>query len=132
MAPATRPVVMFHTNDQGQAAGGYDVVAYFSGTAKKGDDSHRAEYGGATFLFTSTEHCEQFISEPSKYAPQYGGWCAMGMAGGYKAPTDPLAFTVVDGKLYLNYNAKVTEMWKKDMAGHIAKADKNWVEVAKK
>ena len=58
------------------------------------------------------------------------GFCAYGTAGGYQAAVDPNVFTVVDGKLYLNYNADVQKRWTKDVPGFISKADKNWPEIA--
>lgn len=133
--PATQAVggkVEYFVNKEGLAAGGNDVVSYFEGKAEKGVAEFEAVHGGAKFRFVSKAHLAAFVAAPAKYAPQYGGWCAMGMAGGYKAPTDAAAFTVVDGKLYLNYSAKVTEMWAKDREALIAKADRNWVEVGKK
>ena len=59
------------------------------------------------------------------------GFCALGTANGYKVKTEPDAFKVVDGKLYLNYNRKVLEMWTQDEAGYIARANKNWPEESK-
>ena len=72
-----------------------------------------------------------FAANPEKYAPQFGGFCALGTANGYKVSTEPDAFKVVDGKLYLNYDRKVLDLWSKDQAGYIAKANVNWPEVAK-
>lgn len=133
--PATQAAggkVEYFVNKEGLAAGGNDVVSYFEGKAEKGVAEFEVVHGGAKFRFVSKAHLEAFVAAPGKYAPQYGGWCAMGMAGGYKAPTDAAAFTVVEGKLYLNYSAKVTEMWAKDREALIVKADKNWPEVSKK
>jgi hypothetical protein len=64
------------------------------------------------------------MADPAKFAPQYGGFCAFGTAGGYKAAIDPAAFTVVSGKLYLNCNRDVQKQWSKDIPGFVAKADK--------
>jgi YHS domain-containing protein len=114
----------------GAALRGHDAVAYFKeGKAVKGAAEHRAEFKGSTFLFASKAHRDAFAAEPAKYAPQYGGYCAFGVAGGYKAAIDPAAFTVVDGKLYLNYNRAVQKQWSADVPGFIAKADKNWPSV---
>lgn len=129
---ATRPAAQFFTDGEGLAAGGYDVVSYFAGKPVKGERGLAVRHGGATFVFATAENRAAFEAEPGKYAPQFGGWCAMGMAGGYKAPTDALAYTVHEGRLYLNYNAGVTEAWRKDLAGNIAKAEKNWPSVREK
>jgi YHS domain-containing protein len=91
---------------------------------------YRADYKGSTFNFASQANRDAFAADPAKYAPQYGGYCAYGTASGYKAAIDPAAFTVVDGKLYLNYDRSVQKEWSKDVPGFITKADKNWPTVS--
>lgn len=111
---------------------GHDAVAYRTdGKPVKGSKEFRATHRGSTFLFATAANRDTFLSTPDAYAPQYGGYCAYGVAGGYKADVDPAAFAIVDGKLYLNYDAKVQALWKKDVAGHVRKADEKWPEVAK-
>jgi hypothetical protein len=56
----------------------------------------------------------------------YGGYCAFGMSRNYKAPTSPDAWTIVNGKLYLNYNKDVRTTWQKELPDRINKADENW------
>lgn len=115
----------------GAALRGHDTVAYFKdGKPIKGAAEHKAECKGSTFLFASKANRDAFAAEPAKYAPQYGGYCAFGVAGGYKAAIDPAAFTVVEGKLYLNYNRGVHTQWSGDIPGFIAKAEKNWPAVS--
>lgn len=115
----------------GAALRGYDPVAYFTaGQPTKGSAKYKADYKGSTFHFASQANRDAFVADPAKYAPQYGGYCAYGTAGGYKAAIDPAAFTVVDGKLYLNYNRSVQKEWNKDVPGYIAKADRNWPAVS--
>ncbi len=115
----------------GAALRGHDAVAYFKdGKPVKGSAAHRAEFKGSTFLFSTQANRDAFAAEPAKYAPQYGGHCAFGVAGGYKAAIDPAAFTIVEGKLYLNYNRGVQKQWSGDIPGFIAKAEKNWPGVA--
>ncbi len=114
----------------GLAIDGYDPVAYFTEQKPvKGSPDFRTDYHGATFQFASAAHREAFVAEPAKYAPQYGGFCAYGMAKGYKAVIDPAAFTVVQEKLYLNYSESVRARWFSDIPGYIQKADANWPEV---
>ena len=116
----------------GAAIRGYDPVAYF--TERKpvqGSPSHKAEFRGSTFHFASQANRDAFAAAPSKYAPQYNGYCAFGVAGGYKAAIDPAAFTIVDDKLYLNYNRSVQTQWRADVPGFITKAEKNWPQVSK-
>ena len=116
----------------GVAIGGYDPVAYFTEMKPvKGSDRHRTEFRGSTFMFASAENRETFLAQPEKFAPQYGGYCAFGMAKGYKAAIDPAAFTVVGDKLYLNYNGTVRALWVLDVQGYVKKADRNWPEVRK-
>lgn len=111
----------------GIAIRGYDVVAYFTlGEPTKGIDSFSIQWNNATWLFSSRANLESFKRHPEKYLPQYGGYCAYGTANGYKAPTQPDAWAIVDGKLYFNYNKKVKAEWNKQQPVFIEKADKNW------
>lgn len=106
---------------------GYDPVAYFvSNKAVQGDKAITADYNEARYHFASENNKALFLANPSQYEPQFGGYCAYGMSNGYEAPIQPEAFTVVDNKLYLNYNLKVKEMWLKDQAARIEKATENW------
>lgn len=116
----------------GLAIDGYDPVAYF--TVQKpveGLPEFRADYQGSTFLFASAVHRDIFGANPEQFVPQYRGYCAYGMAKGYKAKIDPVAFTVVHGKLYLNYNEAVQRRWLSDIPGYIRQADANWPEAQK-
>ena len=124
LAHASKPLVF--SNSDG-AIRGYDPVAYFTaGEPTKGSDQYMLEWEGSTFKFASAENMELFKAEPSKYAPQYGGYCAYAVSKGYTASIDPDAWNIVDGKLYLNYSSGVREQWLEDIPGHIAAADKNW------
>jgi YHS domain-containing protein len=111
----------------GVAIKGYDAVAYFTESKPvKGDSSFVYHWKDADWNFANKKNQELFKANPEKYAPQYGGYCAYGTANNHKAPTDPMAWTIVDGKLYLNYNNDVKGMWSKDIPGNIKKADKIW------
>lgn len=112
------------------AIGGYDVVAYFKeGKPVKGSDEYRVSYKGATWLFASKENADAFKAMPEKFEPQFGGYCAYGCSQGHKAKTEPDAWTIVDGKLYLNYNKDVKAIWSKDRQGYIMKANANWPKI---
>lgn len=114
------------------AIGGFDPVAYMSEQkALAGSAEFTSVYKGSTFRFQSAANRDAFAASPEKFAPQYDGYCAFGVSRGYKAVTAPDAFTVVNGKLYLNYNAEVKAMWSKDVPGYIGKADRNWATVEK-
>lgn len=118
-----------NVDGDGIALQGHDPVAYFTkDMAVAGDAAITAEHDGATYRFSSAENRDLFVANPEKYAPQYGGFCAFGMASGYQAPVEADKFTVVDGKLYLNYNGSVQSNWRKDIPGFVSKADAAWLK----
>jgi YHS domain-containing protein len=117
--------------ENGIAIKGYDPVAYFTDHKPvKGVPTYKADYEGATYEFASEAHRALFTATPEKYAPQFGGFCAFAAAQGRKADIDPAAFTIVDGKLYLNYNLKVQAAWKQDIPGYTRKAEEAWPTVS--
>jgi YHS domain-containing protein len=112
---------------------GYDPVAYFAvGKPVKGDPKISFHWNDAVWYFSSQANLEAFKSSPEKYAPQFGGYCAYGVSDNHKAPTEPDAWTIVDGKLYLNYNNNVKSLWSKDRADRIKKANELWPEIKNK
>ena len=117
----------------GKAIRGYDPVAYFTeGKPANGDDKLVYKWNNADWYFSSQTNLDLFKANPEKYAPQYGGYCAFGLSNGYKAPTDADAWTIENGKLYLNYNLQVREDWNKERKQRIEKADANWPHVKDK
>jgi YHS domain-containing protein len=115
----------------GVAIQGYDVVAYVTQQqAVKGDRAFRHEWRGVTWQFASAEHRDRFARSPDAYAPEFGGFCAYGVSRGYAVDIDPQAFTIDDGKLYLNYSKRVQSTWNQDRAGYIEKARQNWPKVS--
>ncbi|MDH3738715.1 MAG: YHS domain-containing protein [Alphaproteobacteria bacterium] len=111
----------------GVAIRGYDPVAYFSeGKPVAGSAQHSVEFKGTKWLFASAENRDLFVANPEKYAPQYGGYCAWAVANNYTASIDPDAWTIKDGKLYLNFSKFVRARWAIDKSGNIAKGDANW------
>ncbi len=115
-------------NDDG-AIRGYDPVAYHTESKPvKGSREFAFSYEGATWYFASEHNRDLFESDPERYAPAYGGFCAYGMSRGFAVSTDPDAWTIVDGKLYLNYSLGVRRTWLKDVPGNIEKADANWLK----
>ena len=116
----------------GVAIDGFDPVAYITEQkAVKGSAEFSNVYKDSVFHFKSAANRDAFIAAPDKFAPQYAGYCAFGVSRGYKAAISSDAFTVVDGKLYLNYNGEVKAKWATDMPGYIGKADSNWAAVEK-
>lgn len=112
---------------------GYDPVAYFTEERPvKGSSDISTVLNGATWHFSSKTNKELFEGNPGKYSPEYGGYCAYGMANGFVVSSDPEAFTLVDGKLYMNYSLGVRDTWQKDIPGNIKSADKNWASKSAK
>ncbi len=112
------------------AVGGYDTVAYHSQKqAIVGNPAFRVSWKGAEWRFATAEARDQFVKDPDKYAPQFGGYCAFAVAYGSTAAGDPKLFTVVDGKVYLNLNESVQSTWQRDQANLIKRAEQNWPKV---
>lgn len=134
-APATNTLKRGLIKDTatGVAINGYDTVAYFTdGKPVKGGDAFVHEWNGAKWKFASQQHLDLFKAEPDKYAPQYGGYCAYGVSQGYLVSIEPEQFTVLDGKLYLNYDSGVQKKWTKDIAGYNTTADAKFGDLLKK
>ena len=122
---ALEPVYTGYFSDK--ALSGYDTVAYFTvGKPTKGDSDFEFEYKGATWLFASAANRQAFIDAPEKYAPAYGGYCAWAMAQGKEAPGDPNYWKLVNGKLYLNFDADVQTKWNVSIDAFIKAADQSW------
>ena len=112
---------------------GYDPVAYFkAGKPVMGSKQFSYQWKGANWYFANQEDLDAFKAAPEKYAPQYGGYCAYGLSQGHKATTEPDAWTIVNGKLYLNYDKDVQSTWKKGRDMYIVTADKNWPDLKDK
>jgi len=106
---------------------GYDPVAYFTdGKPVIGEARHTAVHNGAAYYFASADHKKAFESNPARYAPAYGGFCAFGVGVGKKFDGSPLFWTVSNDKLYLNVTADISRKFAEDLGGNIRKAEKNW------
>ncbi|MCF8237784.1 MAG: tat pathway signal sequence domain protein [Saprospiraceae bacterium] len=127
----TVPVQEYNLGKGNLALDGYDPVAYFlDGKALKGSPSFVASYRGVVYRFRNQAHKEAFLKGAEQYLPQYGGWCAFAMGKtGEKVEVDPETYKIVDGKLYVFYNAyfnNTITSWNKDEHALKAKADDNW------
>ncbi len=125
-----------YNTKKGFVAEGYDVVAYFSNKAEKGDKKFTTVFDDVKFKFSSQENLERFSASPEKYIPQYGGYCAYAIGkNGEKVSINPKTFEIRDKKLYLFYNAWGTntfEMWANEGAEKLQKqADTNWIKIQK-
>jgi len=113
-----------------RAVGGYDAVSYFQDAGPvKGKKGFTTDHMGAQWRFANQANLDAFKAEPEKYAPAYGGYCAWAVSQGNTAKGDPKQWTVHEGKLYLNYNAKILKQWRADKDGFIALADEQWPTV---
>lgn len=117
--------------EDGVAIRGTDPISYFDqGGPVAGDPAITADWSGATWRFASAENRDRFLADPASYAPQYGGFCAWAVAEkGELYATDPDAWRIVDGKLYLNFNKSVQERWEEDIPGFIEEGDRRWPEL---
>lgn len=113
--------------DGGLAIRGYDPVAYFEESAPiAGAAEHALMWKGAIWQFSTAANMAKFEANPVAYAPQYGGYCAYAASKGAVATTVPEAWTIHEGKLYLNYSDYVRGVWSQDIPANIALADANW------
>lgn len=116
--------------ENGLAIRGTDPVAYFDGSGPiAGDAAYSLMWKGAEWRFASAQNMARFEMDPAAHAPQYGGYCAFAVSKGGLATTDPEAWTVYEGKLYLNYSVNVRTIWSEDIPGNIEKANNNWPSV---
>jgi YHS domain-containing protein len=108
------------------AAGGYDAVSFFKGKPQEGKAEFSADYNGAEWHFQTQANRDLFLANPEAFAPAYGGYCAWAIANGKLAKGSPKYWYVQDGKLYLNYNARIRDRWLADKEMFITKADERW------
>ena len=111
------------------AAEGYDVVTFFSGKPQLGKPEYTTLYEGADWYFFTQANKDLFLTNPELFAPQYGGYCAWAVAQGKLAPGRAEHWHVEDGRLYLNYNARIKRRWDKMRAGFIQDADARWPDI---
>ena len=124
--PAVASVPAVYAED-GIAVDGTDVVAYFTqGAPVAGDPAIVYDWNGVTWRFASIENRDAFAADPTRFAPQYGGYCAWAVSEGYTASTTPEAWRIVDDKLYLNYSRRIQRRWEKDIPGRITSGDAQW------
>lgn len=120
---------LLNLNEAGVALQGYDPVSYFSNQPVKGSAEISTTYEGATYHFSSTANKASFDAAPTKYAPQYGGFCAVAVSEGKTFPIDPSSYIVDDEKLYLFYNGKLGNtkpQWESDAATRKVNANQHW------
>lgn len=114
------------------ALGGYDAVSFFDGKPSPGKSKYSFMYKGARWMFTTETALEKFKADPEAYQPQYGGYCAWAVARNKLAKGDPKFWRMVNGKLYLNFNARIQNRWDVKTKYFIEQADANWPEILDK
>ena len=123
-------------HENGIALHGYDAVSYFDGKPKKGELTISLLYEGITYLFDNTENLQKFRAKPDKYIPRYGGWCAYAIGSkGELVNVDPETFKIIDGRLYLFYNAyfnNTLKKWNMNEEELLKMADYNWDKLLKR
>ena len=118
------------TDENSVTLAGHDAVAYFTeNKAVEGSAKFSAVHDGAIFYFSSAGNRDLFNASPDQYSPQYGGFCAYGASLGKKFEVDGKAFEVVDGRLYVNKNLDVYEVWVEDKEENIVEANQQWPQI---
>ncbi len=116
-----------NTDANGVILDGYDPVAFFTDNKPvKGDAAFQYNYDDATYYFASQQHVDLFKSDPEKYKPQFGAWCAYAVSLGRTAPIDVNTFSIVNNRLVVQHNQRAVNGWNKDVVGNLALADKYW------
>jgi len=112
------------------AVDGHDVVAYFElaegDKPTEGQGQFSTGYKGVSWLFASEENLEKFNTDPERYRPQFGGYCAWAIARGKRARGAPEVWYVYGAKLYLNVSPRYQREWLEDIDGDMARAEANW------
>jgi len=125
--PLATPMQSAVAQDVPLAIKGYDPVAYFTQSKPvKGSAAFTHQWMNSTWWFANADDRDAFAREPEKYAPQFGGYCAYGVSQNHTAPIDPEAWTIVDGKLYLNYSQGVKKTWSQQIPKYLEGANHNW------
>jgi YHS domain-containing protein len=122
-------VDQYSRNGDGIAIQGYDVMSYLEKRAEKGKEQLQTEFGGVLWRFASEDHKRQFLLDPARFVPAYGGFCAYSIGRGYPATADPEAFAVHRGRVYLFFDPAVRAVWEQDLDQWISKADLSWPKV---
>lgn len=124
---------LLNLNREGVALQGYDPVAYFTVQAPvKGRPEFTAEHRGAKYQFHSAKNRDLFAADPTKYEPQFGGYCAYGVSKGKLVEVDVNAWQIVEGRLLLQYSLGVRDDFNRDAAGHLKKADAQWLKLVER
>ena len=124
---------LLNVDKTGLALKGYDPVGYFTENRPvKGNPQFVSTYNGARYQFASAANKSAFDANPSKYEPQFGGFCAYAASEGHTAKIEPDAFEILNDRLLLQYDRDVRDLFNKDPQGRLKKADANWPGLVEK
>ncbi|MCB0517784.1 MAG: hypothetical protein KDD27_02535 [Saprospiraceae bacterium] len=127
IVPDEEKKYLVNLDEEGFIAQGYDVVAYFTENKPvKGKPEFVKLYNGAFFAFASEENKQLFGADPTKYMPQYGGYCAYAMSRDRLRPINPKIFEIVDGRLMLQHSTGAQKLFDEDIPGNTKMADGYW------
>jgi len=131
-AVAGNPQALINKGPDDVAILGYDTVAYFTeGRAVKGNPGYAFSWQDAKWHFVNAKHRDLFAANPERYAPQFGGHCAMALTRGEVKVIDPEAWIVSEGKLYLSFSKKGINMYRQNTAAYIKESEDNWAKLPK-
>ena len=112
---------------------GHDPVAYFKeGQARRGSADHVVNLPARSYYFASAQNMAAFEAEPGRYEPQYGGFCSSGAAFAIKLGSDPTAWQILDGRLFIFGDVVGQTSWGLDPAWNVAHGDRLWPDIADK
>jgi YHS domain-containing protein len=121
---------LVNVDKDGVILDGYDPVAFFTDNKPvKGTKNFLSQYDGAIYYFASADHKAMFDANPAKYEPQFGAFCAYAVSVGRTAPIDVATFSIVNGRLVIQHNARALGLWNQDVQGNLKNADKYWPAV---
>jgi hypothetical protein len=121
------PRSLLNVDKAGLALEGYDPTSYFlDGTPRKGDPALARTYQGATYRFVDAEHKNAFEKDPSKYVPQFGGFCGYAASINKVSPVSPEIWQLVDGRLVLQHTPEAYRLFNQDVKANYSRAQMNW------
>ena len=121
---AADPISTSWRNDV--AVNGWDIISFWQGDPIKGDKDFEHVFMGAEWRFASEANRDLFAINPESFLPEFGGYCAWAVAHDKLARGNPEHWTLVDGKLYFNFNDRTDRLWAENRSAWIAKAERYW------
>ena len=106
---------------------GRDVVSFYGkGGPVKGKRKYVFEYDETKWRFSSKENRDLFAQDPTKYIPEFGGFCPVALADNHSKIGKSTHYNIVDDKLYLNYDTEAENAFKKRPNDFLVRAQINF------